>query len=124
MVTLAGRLGWRGLLIFITDPDTNCAGVVVVSIPPTNVLYGLTSDQMSPAVEWITPAIVVGVFAAYALTRDTRTRAAGLSTPPHSDCRRADVAFHRRFASACSAEPSHRTETARPTSVAFGSSGL
>lgn len=83
VVTLSGLLGWQGFLLFITDLDKNAVGGVI-SIPSTNVLYGLINDQMSPTVSWIVLAIVVALFGGYILTRDARRRASGLSAPPPS----------------------------------------
>jgi D-xylose transport system permease protein len=83
VVTLAGLLGWEGFLIFITDLDKSAVGGVV-TIPPTNVLYGLINKQMSPIVSWIVLAVAVALFAVYTLARDARRRRSGLSAPPRS----------------------------------------
>jgi D-xylose transport system permease protein len=83
VVTLAAYLGFEGFLIFITDIDKSAVGGVV-SIPSTNVVWGIVSKQMSPTVGWIVLAVGVVVFAAYMWGRDARRRSAKLSAPPRS----------------------------------------
>jgi D-xylose transport system permease protein len=83
VVTLGGYLGWYGLLIFITDLDKAAVGGVL-SIPSSNIIWGLVNKQMSPAAGWIVLAAAVAVFGVYMWARDARRRSQNLSAPPKS----------------------------------------
>ncbi len=81
VVTLAGLLGWQGVMIFLADIDKTAVGGVI-SIPPTNVVYELVNANMSTAVSWIALIVVLVLYSVYTLTRAARRRHSGLSAPP------------------------------------------
>ena len=51
MVTLAGLLGWQGVLIYVFDVDKGAVGGVISL--PSGVLADLVSGSMTPAAGWI-----------------------------------------------------------------------
>lgn len=83
VVTLAGYLGFEGFLIFVTDLDKSAVGGVI-TLPSSNVIWGIVGKQMSPAVSWIVLAASVACFGGYLWFRDARRRSANLSAPPRS----------------------------------------
>lgn len=82
VVTLAGLLGWAGVLIYIFDSDKGAVGGVL-SIT-NNVIYNLVNGNMTPIASWIVLAALVGLYAVNSLTSATRRRRRGLSAPPLS----------------------------------------
>ena len=82
VVTLAGLLGWQGVLIYVFDVDKGAVGgVITIS---NNVIDDLVSGNMTPVAGWVTLVVVVGLYAASSLIRTSRRRAQGLSAPPMS----------------------------------------
>jgi D-xylose transport system permease protein len=82
VVTLAGLLGWQGVLIYVFDVDKGAVGgVITIS---NNVIDDLVSGNMTPLAGWIVLIVVVGLFALTSLLRTSRRRAQGLSAPPMS----------------------------------------
>jgi D-xylose transport system permease protein len=82
VVTLAGLLGWQGVLIYVFDVDKGAVGgVITIS---NNVINDLVSGNMTPAAGWIVLVVVVGLFALISILRTSRRRAQGLSAPPLS----------------------------------------
>lgn len=82
VVTLAGLLGWQGVLIYVFDVDKGAVGgVITIS---NNVVNDLVSGNMTPAAGWIVLVVVVGVFALFSILRTSRRRSQGLSAPPLS----------------------------------------
>ncbi len=82
VVTLAGLLGWQGVLIYVFDVDKGAVGgVITVS---NNVIDDLVSGTMTPAAGWILLIVVVGLYALTSILRTARRRAQGLSVPPLS----------------------------------------
>ena len=82
VVTLAGLLGWQGVLIYVFDVDKGAVGgVITVS---NNVIDDLVSGTMTPAAAWILLIVVVGLYALTSILRTARRRAQGLSVPPLS----------------------------------------
>jgi D-xylose transport system permease protein len=82
VVTLAGLLGWQGVLIYVFDVDKGAVGgVISVS---NNVVNDLVSGNITPVLSWILLVAVVGLFALLSIFRTTRRRARGLSAPPLS----------------------------------------
>jgi len=80
VVTLAGLLGWQGVLIYVFDVDKGAVGgVITVS---NNVIDDLVSGTMTPAAAWILLIVVVGLYALTSILRTARRRAQGLSVPP------------------------------------------
>jgi D-xylose transport system permease protein len=82
VVTLAGLLGWQGVLIYVFDVDKGAVGGVITIT--NNVVNDLVSGNMTPAAGWITLVVVVGLFALISILRTSRRRAQGLSAPPVS----------------------------------------
>jgi D-xylose transport system permease protein len=83
IVTLAGLLGWEGVMIWIADIDKAAVGGVV-RIPTTNVVFKLVNANINPVASWILLAAIVAVFGVFLAARDGRRRRAGLSAPPPS----------------------------------------
>jgi len=82
VVTLAGLLGWQGVLIYVFDTDKGAVGgVITVS---NNVIDDLVSGSMTPAGGWILLFVSVGLYAVATVVRTSRRRAQGLTTPPLS----------------------------------------
>jgi D-xylose transport system permease protein len=80
VVTLAGLLGWQGVLIYVFDSDKGAVGGV---INVTNgVIDDLVSGNMTPAAGWIVLVVGVGLFALASLLSTGRRRSQGLSAPP------------------------------------------
>jgi D-xylose transport system permease protein len=80
VVTLAGLLGWQGVLIFVFDKDSGATGGV---INVTNgVIDDLVSGNMTPIAGWILLIVAVGLFALTSILTTGRRRSQGLSAPP------------------------------------------
>jgi D-xylose transport system permease protein len=80
VVTLAGLLGWQGVLIYVFDTDKGAVGgVITVS---NNVINDLVSGSLTPAAGWIVLVLGVGLFALVTLLSTGRRRSQGLSAPP------------------------------------------
>jgi D-xylose transport system permease protein len=81
VVTLAGLLGFEGLLIFLTDRwgGTNGGGTIRVT---NNILNDLVNGNLSVVAGWVVLAVALVGFAAFSLVRDQRRRATGLVAPP------------------------------------------
>ena len=77
VVTLAGLLGWQGVMLLILGQG----GVVPISDKTIN---NITSGQLSVAASWIVMAAIVAVYCARAWLRDSRRRSSGLVAPPVS----------------------------------------
>jgi D-xylose transport system permease protein len=82
VVTLAGLLGWQGVLIYVFDVDKGAVGGVI-SIS-NNVIDDLVSGNMTPAAGWIVLVVVIALYAASSILRTSRRRSQGLSAPPMS----------------------------------------
>lgn len=83
VVTLAGLLGWAGVLIFIFDVDKGAVGGVI-SLSSNTPVYELVNSNMSPLLSWILLIVAVAGYAALSISRTARRRAQGLSAPPLS----------------------------------------
>ena len=82
VVTLAGLLGWQGVMIAIFNTDKGAVGgVITIS---NNVISDLVSGNLTPAAGWIVFAIALALFAATNLFRAARRRSQGLTAPPMS----------------------------------------
>jgi D-xylose transport system permease protein len=82
VVTLAGLLGFQGLLIYWFDFDKgSVGGVIRIS---NNVVYNLVNGNMSTVASWVAMVALVGLFAVTSIVRATRRRSKGLSAPPLS----------------------------------------
>jgi D-xylose transport system permease protein len=82
VVTLAGLLGFSGVLIFVFDADKGAVGGVI-SIN-NDVVYNLVNGNMSQAASWIALVVLVGLYALVTIGRAARRRKRGLSAPPLS----------------------------------------
>ncbi len=77
VVTLAGLLGWQGVMLIILGTGG--------SLPINDkVINNLASGSLTPAAGWIVILGIVTVFAARMWVRDRRRRESGLVTPPAS----------------------------------------
>jgi D-xylose transport system permease protein len=82
VVTLAGLLGWQGVLIAVFNADKGAVGgVITVS---NNIIDNLVSGTMTPLGGWVLLIVIVVVFAATSILSTSRRRAKGLSAPPLS----------------------------------------
>jgi D-xylose transport system permease protein len=82
VVTLAGLLGWQGVLIAIFDADKGAVGgVITIS---NNVITDLVSGNLTPLAGWIVFVVGLAIFAATSVFRTARRRSQGLSAPPMS----------------------------------------
>jgi D-xylose transport system permease protein len=80
VVTLAGLLGWQGVLIYVFDVDKGAVGgVITIS---NGVINDLVSGSMTPVAGWIVLIVGVGLFALVSILSTARRRAQGLSAPP------------------------------------------
>jgi D-xylose transport system permease protein len=82
VVTLAGLLGWEGVLIFLFDFDKgSTGGVLRVS---NDVVYNLVNGNMTVWAGWVLMIALVVAFALLTLVRAANRRSHGLSAPPLS----------------------------------------
>ncbi len=82
VVTLAGLLGWQGVLIYVFDVDKGAVGgVISVS---NSTIDDLVSGSMTPVAGWIVLIVAVGLYGVVSVMRTSRRRARGLSAPPLS----------------------------------------
>jgi D-xylose transport system permease protein len=77
VVTLAGLLGFQGLMLLILGKG----GVVSIS---SNVVNDFTSGQLTVLASWLVMLGLVAVYGARVWFRDSRRRASGLVAPPAS----------------------------------------
>jgi D-xylose transport system permease protein len=77
VVTLAGLLGWQGVMLLILGQG----GVVPIT---SNVVNDLTSGQMTVVASWLIMTVLVAVYAIGTWRRDARRRTSGLVAPPAS----------------------------------------
>jgi D-xylose transport system permease protein len=80
VVTLAGLLGWQGVLIYVFDVDKGAVGGVISL--PSGVISDLVSGSMTPAAGWIVLVVGIGLYALATILTTGRRRAQGLSAPP------------------------------------------
>ena len=77
VVTLAGLLGWQGVMLLILGTGG--------SLPINdNVINNMASGNLTPAASWIVMLAVVGLFGVRTWLREGRRRASGLVAPPVS----------------------------------------
>jgi D-xylose transport system permease protein len=77
VVTLAGLLGWQGVMLLILGQG----GVVPIN---SKVINDFTSGQLTVLASWLVMVALVAVYSARAWFRDSRRRASGLVAPPVS----------------------------------------
>ncbi len=82
VVTLAGLLGFQGVLIFLFDFDKgSTGGVLRVS---NDVIYNLVNGNMTVWAGWVMLIVLVAAYATVNLVRSAHRRSRGLSAPPLS----------------------------------------
>ncbi len=75
IVTLAGLLGWQGVMLMMLGTGG--------SLPINDrVINNLSSGNLTPTASWVVMLGIVSVFAARLWVRDSRRRASGLVAPP------------------------------------------
>jgi len=77
VVTLAGLLGFQGVMLLILGKG----GVVPIN---NNVINDLASGNLTPLASWIVMLAIVAAFGLRTWVRETRRRASGLVAPPAS----------------------------------------
>jgi D-xylose transport system permease protein len=83
VVTLAGLLGFEGVLIFLADDLAGANGGGTIRIT-NNILNDLVYGNLNPVAGWVVFAALVVAFGGFMLLRDNRRRAAGLVVPPRA----------------------------------------
>ncbi|HEX4245995.1 MAG TPA: hypothetical protein VHY77_10535 [Acidimicrobiales bacterium] len=78
IVTLAGLLGWEGVLIYLVNSH-GTGGTISIS---NSVILDLVNGTLSPIAGWIVMVVGVVVFGVFTIFRDRRRRASGLVAPP------------------------------------------
>jgi D-xylose transport system permease protein len=82
VVTLAGLLGWEGVMIWIVDTASpNTGGVISVTNP---VIFNLVNGNMSAIQGWIAMLVVFFAYAGFTIRRDSRRRRKQLTAAPLS----------------------------------------
>jgi D-xylose transport system permease protein len=82
VVTLAGLLGWQGVLIYVFDVDKGAVGgVITIS---NHIVDDLVSGNLTPAAGWILLVVLVAIFGVTSVFRASRRRAQGLTAAPLS----------------------------------------
>ncbi len=77
VVTLAGLLGWQGVMLLMLGKGG--------ALPINNkVVNDLASGNLTPIASWVVMLTIVGLFGARLWLRDTRRRTSGLVAPPAS----------------------------------------
>ncbi|MDQ6688379.1 MAG: ABC transporter permease, partial [Actinomycetota bacterium] len=81
VVTLAGLLGFQGVLLALIDNlgGKSSGGTIPISNP---VIGGLVNNSMPIPLAWVVTVIAVALFALILITRDLRRSGAGLAAPP------------------------------------------
>jgi D-xylose transport system permease protein len=80
VVTLAGLLGWEGVLLYLVNHIGGSNGGI---IRITNaVISDLAYGTLTPLVGWIVMVVAVAIYALLALRRNLRRRASGLVVQP------------------------------------------
>jgi D-xylose transport system permease protein len=74
IVTLAGFLGWQGLMLYILKPQGT------INIPYDGFTAKLSNNFLSPAAGWIVAIVAIAAYAAAVLIDDARRRANDLPT--------------------------------------------
>jgi D-xylose transport system permease protein len=81
VVTLAGYLGFEGVVLYLFQHDKAATGGSI-DVHTNKVLNGIVNSSLTPTEGWIVMVVAVAVFAAMMLMQTQRRRAAGLVTPP------------------------------------------
>jgi D-xylose transport system permease protein len=78
VVTLAGLLGWEGVLLYLVQSE-GTGGTIRITNP---VLLDLTNGNLSTSAGWIVAVVAVAAFGATTILRDRHRRNGGLVAPP------------------------------------------
>jgi D-xylose transport system permease protein len=78
VVTLAGLLGWEGVLLYLVNAH-GTGGTIRIT---NSVLLDVSNGTLSPVAGWIVMVVSVGLFGGLTILRDRRRRASGLVAPP------------------------------------------
>ena len=78
VVTLAGLLGWEGVLIYLVNSHGSGGTIAIAN----NVILDLVNGNLSTTAGWIVMVASVAAFAVFTIFRDRRRRASGLVAPP------------------------------------------
>jgi D-xylose transport system permease protein len=82
VVTLAGLLGWEGVMILMIDHAApSSGGLISIS---NSIIYDLVNGNLNQVAGWIAMLLVVGLFAILSILHNHRQRSAGLPTPASS----------------------------------------
>jgi len=77
VVTLAGLLGWQGVMLLMLGQG----GSLPIN---NNVVNDFASGNLTPAASWIVMIVIVGLLGASTWVHESRRRASGLVAPPVS----------------------------------------
>lgn len=80
VVTLAGLLGFEGVLLYIIQKDKYAVGGTIQLT--SSIINDIENGMLSRAAGWIVMIVAVTGYAALAVTRSVRRRAKGLVAPP------------------------------------------
>jgi len=80
VVTLAGLLGWEGVMLYLIDHAAPAAGGVI-SIS-SNVINDIVNGNLSPLAGWVLASVIVVLWGLWLYVGAERLRRAGLSAPP------------------------------------------
>lgn len=75
VVTLAGLLGWQGVMIILLG----AGGTIPI---PDRTINAIANGSLSPTAGWLLAGVVVALFAAITFRVDGRRRSSGLAAPP------------------------------------------
>ncbi|HVC67742.1 MAG TPA: hypothetical protein VND44_09120 [Acidimicrobiales bacterium] len=78
IVTLAGLLGWEGVLLYLVNAN-GTGGTIRIT---DTVLLDLANGNMSVAAGWVVMVAAVAVFGLVTVLRDRHRRVSGLVAPP------------------------------------------
>ena len=80
VVTLAGMLGWQGVMIMILG----AGGTILIPEDTGKVINDIAGGNMNATASWVVMAVLVAGYAGFTLWREARRRASGLVAPPAS----------------------------------------
>ena len=81
VVTLAGYLGWFGVMIILLGAGGSVP-ITAPALPDQRFLYGIVNTNIDPTIGWIGLVVIVGALGITMWLRDTGRRRSGLVAPP------------------------------------------